>query len=233
MSVLNHELGSHDSRQVIRLYGSFQANGTSDPDLLRDGKTALFTGARTSAGLFTITFASGFPIPERLVYESASLSCAATLALKAQQAHIVRASYSQTARTVQIVVLMVGDVAGAGAGTVTCTTKANYADTDFMTIGDGLSVAKVYEFDTAGDGVTAGRVQVDISGATTAAEVAAILRTAILANQPALSVTDNADGTLTVTHNWPGHRGEHRDDGDRDARGPHGHRAVRRHRRWR
>lgn len=73
-----------------------------------------------------------------------------------------------------------------------------------MTIGDGLSVAKVYEFDTAGDGVTAGRVLVDISGATTAAEVAAILRTAILANQPALSVTDNADGTLTITHRWPG-----------------------------
>lgn len=83
---------------------------------------------------------------------------------------------------------------------VTCTTKANAADTDFFTI--TLSgVATVYEFDKAGDGVTTGRVQVDISTDTTAAEVAARLRTAILANQTTLSVTDNTDGTLTIVAN--------------------------------
>lgn len=88
-------------------------------------------------------------------------------------------------------------------GTITCTTKANYADTDYMTIGDGMVPAKRYEFDTAGDGDGDG-IAVNISGATTAADVAAILRTAILANHPSLDVTDNADGTLTVRHNWPG-----------------------------
>lgn len=92
----------------------------------------------------------------------------------------------------------------AATGLITCTTKANYADTDYMTIGDGMNPDVLYEFDTAGNGVTAGRVQVNISGATTAAQVAAILRTAILANQPGLSVVDNTDGTLSLTHNWPG-----------------------------
>jgi hypothetical protein len=89
-------------------------------------------------------------------------------------------------------------------GVITCTTKANYADTDYMTIGDGIAPAKLYEFDTAGDGVTAGRVQVNISSDTTAATVAARLKTAIEANQPALTVVDNLDGTLTVTHKLGG-----------------------------
>jgi phage tail sheath gpL-like len=48
------------------------------------------------------------------------------------------------------------------------------------------------------------RVQVNVSADVTAANVAARLRTAILANQPSLSVTDNGDGTLTVAHRWPG-----------------------------
>lgn len=81
---------------------------------------------------------------------------------------------------------------------LTCVTQANFADSDYFTLSiDGVSV--VYEFDKAGDGVTTGRVQVDISGETTAAECAAVLRTAILANQPTLTVTDNADGTLTIS----------------------------------
>ncbi len=80
---------------------------------------------------------------------------------------------------------------------VTCVTKANLADTDFITVGL-VTGTKVYEFDTAGNGVTAGRVQVNVSTDTTAAQVAARLRTALLANQAALEVTDNTDGTLTV-----------------------------------
>jgi acetylglutamate kinase len=80
---------------------------------------------------------------------------------------------------------------------ITCVIKANLVDTDFFTIAvDG--VTKVYEFDTVGNGVTVGRVQVNVSTDTTAAQVAARLRTAILANQSTLEVTDNTDGTLTV-----------------------------------
>jgi len=94
------------------------------------------------------------------------------------------------------------------SGTITCTTKANYAaaDADYMTIGDGMVVAKRYDFDV--DGAYAGsNIQVNISTDASAAEVAARLRTAILANQPALGIVDNADGTLTVTHNWAGSGG--------------------------
>lgn len=95
----------------------------------------------------------------------------------------------------------------AATATITCATAANTDDNDTVTIGDGLSAAKIYEFDKAGDGVTAGRVQVNISGDTTAAEVAARLRTAILANQPAFDVLDNGDGSLTLTHKIPGAHG--------------------------
>ena len=80
---------------------------------------------------------------------------------------------------------------------VTCATQANMTDGDTLTITD-KGVAVVYEFDKAGDGVVAGRVQVNISTDTTAATVAARLATAIAANQAALQVTDPADGTLII-----------------------------------
>jgi hypothetical protein len=78
------------------------------------------------------------------------------------------------------------------------------ADSDYITIGDGLSAPKLYEFDEAGDGVTEGRIAVSIAAATDAASVAAILATAIAANQPAIAVTDNLDGTLSLAHKIPG-----------------------------
>lgn len=81
--------------------------------------------------------------------------------------------------------------------TITCVVKSSMADTDFITLSYTGST-KVYEFDTAGNGVTTGRIQVNISADTTAAQVATRLRTAILANQTLLEVTDNSDGTLTV-----------------------------------
>jgi hypothetical protein len=82
---------------------------------------------------------------------------------------------------------------------VTCVAKASLAEGDYVTIAidDGLS--KVYEFDLAPNGVTSGRIVVDISADTTAIQVAARLRTAILANQATLTVTDNGNGTLTIT----------------------------------
>lgn len=60
----------------------------------------------------------------------------------------------------------------------------------------------VYELDVAGDGVVTGNTQVDVSGATTAADVAAIVATAIEAEQD-LEVTDHADGTLTIEDTSP------------------------------
>lgn len=98
-------------------------------------------------------------------------------------------------------------VLARATGTITCVAKASLVDGDYLTIGDGISPLKLYEFDLTPNGVTAGRIVVDVSTDTTAAQVAARLRTAILANQPSLSVTDNADGTLSITHNWPGSGG--------------------------
>jgi hypothetical protein len=80
---------------------------------------------------------------------------------------------------------------------LTLVTKANMVDGETLTIVAGTST-EVYEFDVNGTGVTSGNVQVDISGATTAADIAVILRVAILANQTALTVTDPANGTLIV-----------------------------------
>lgn len=95
--------------------------------------------------------------------------------------------------------------AAAATGLITCVSNANMADTDFITIGDGMNPAVVYEYDKAGDGVTGGRATWAVAGgAGGAADVAATLRTAILANQPGLSVTDNLDGTLSIAHKWPG-----------------------------
>lgn len=114
MAILQQELGSYDGRDMVRFYGSFQVNGTSDPDLIRDGKKNQITVVRSNTGLFTVTIGGEFPLPERLVYEAAHLSCAAALTAKAQTCHIVRGSYSQAARTFQIVCYTVGDVAGSG-----------------------------------------------------------------------------------------------------------------------
>ncbi len=91
----------------------------------------------------------------------------------------------------------------AATGLITCVTNANMADSDYLTIGDGLTPAKLYEYDKGADGVTSGRVQW-VAGASSAAQCAATLRTAILANQPAFTVTDNLDGTLTLANKWPG-----------------------------
>lgn len=86
----------------------------------------------------------------------------------------------------------------ASSWVITCLTKANFADTDYFGIAVDGAAAVLFEFDKAGDGVTAGRTRVNISGATTAADCAAILAPLIQAAFPYLKVTDNLDGTITV-----------------------------------
>lgn len=81
---------------------------------------------------------------------------------------------------------------------ITCLAKANLVDGDTVTIGVSPDGTKTYEFDVAGNGVAPGHVQVNVPSDTTAAQVAARLRAAIAANQPSLTLTDNADGTLDV-----------------------------------
>jgi hypothetical protein len=91
---------------------------------------------------------------------------------------------------------------GVGAtGTVTADTNTNMADGDKVVLSDGVRFV-TYEYDKAANGVTAGNVA--WTAGTTAATVATNLRTAIIANQPGLTVTDNLAGVLTITNNWPG-----------------------------
>lgn len=181
---------------------TFGASGA--PTLVDSGKGNFFTAvAKTATGRYTFTLST--PYPRKVIALVPTLSCVSVGGVL-QQVRYVEGSYSYTAGTFEVDVTAVTgtSIPAAATGLITCATKANLADTDYITIPDGINPATVYEFDTAGDGVTGGRVQVNVSSDTTAAQVAARLRTAILANQPALSVTDNADGTLTLAHRVPG-----------------------------
>lgn len=113
MGWLQKELGTFDGRDIVRYYGSFaltDASGT--PGVIRDGRRAHFTVTRISTGLFEVTVDSSVPcVPERLIYESANLSCAAVLAAKAQGCYVVVGSWTPSTRKFRIVTYTVGDVA--------------------------------------------------------------------------------------------------------------------------
>lgn len=111
MSMLEKDYGSYDGRQMVTFRGSFQTNGASAPSLVRDGKTALYTVTRVSAGLYEVTITEGFPLPERLVTEHVSISRAATVAGKAMEVYIVKDSWNQSTRKFRIVTIVAGDVA--------------------------------------------------------------------------------------------------------------------------
>lgn len=82
---------------------------------------------------------------------------------------------------------------------LTVATKANTVDGETFTVTlDGVDT--VYEFDKTGNGVRAGHTLVDISGGgvVTAAQVAAVVVTAMGTAQPSLTLTDNSNGTITI-----------------------------------
>lgn len=157
---------------------------------------------RNSAGNYTVQFNE--PYPAAMADVKVQLHRAGVTDVKVDVDYDA-ATYSNT--TGQLV-LFCSSNAGSGAafatGTITCATQANTDDNDNVTIGDGVQAPKVYEFDKAGDGVTAGRVQVDISADTTAETVALRLKTAIEANQPLFTVTTNGAGVVTLTHKIAG-----------------------------
>lgn len=84
-----------------------------------------------------------------------------------------------------------------GISRFSCVPTADIVDGEYVTVFDG-STTVLYEFDVAGNGVTGGRTQVNISTDTTAAEVATRLRAAIVATQTALTVNDHGDGELSL-----------------------------------
>ena len=82
---------------------------------------------------------------------------------------------------------------------ITALAKTDLADSDYFTLSDGWQLV-LYELDVTGDGGTAGRVIINVSGATTAADVAALIKTAIEANQPLFTLVDEGSGVLSGTH---------------------------------
>lgn len=90
-------------------------------------------------------------------------------------------------------------------GTITCVAKASLVDAETVTISDGTHV-KIFEFDVNGTGVGVGHVEVNVSAATSAADVAAILHAAINAITTGFTVTstDNLDGTLSLKNDANG-----------------------------
>lgn len=85
--------------------------------------------------------------------------------------------------------------------------KAALVDTDTLTLDDGINTPVVFEFDVAGDGVTAGRVQIDISGDTTDAEVAATTVAAINGASNLNLTASNVDEVITITNTVKGDHG--------------------------
>lgn len=93
-------------RGVVRLYGSFQINGTTTPDVIRDGKTKLIKSVvRNGVGDFTVTFEDTALLPSKLIAEFATLSTK-TAPTKMCQAYVVVDSYSRTTRSFKIVTIM-------------------------------------------------------------------------------------------------------------------------------
>lgn len=64
-------------------------------------------------------------------------------------------------------------------GSIICPAKADITDGDYVRIIDGVGHQVDFEWDVAGDGVTSGRIPVDISTYATAEDVSDVLLTAI------------------------------------------------------
>lgn len=70
------------------------------------------------------------------------------------------------------------------SGQIQAIVAANFVDGETFTLDDGTNPATIFEFDTVPDGVGGGNELVDISGDTTAADVAVTIRDAINAATP-------------------------------------------------
>jgi hypothetical protein len=97
----------------------------------------------------------------------------------------------------------------ASTATIQFIAQASMVDGETVTLRDGRnSIATVFEFDKTGNGVTAGRVAVDISTAVTADDCANAFRTACNAVGDTLRITCGTptSGLVTLTND---HKGSH------------------------
>ncbi len=100
--ILNREKGGYCLGSVVRLTGSFRIDSTNDPDVIRDGHSACISAVdRESAGLFTVTFDDGFPLPEKLVGWGVDLAQGVAPSQPCYAYYVVD-SYSQVTRSFQV-----------------------------------------------------------------------------------------------------------------------------------
>lgn len=119
-----------------------------------------------------------------------AVSDAGGLVVNVQPGRAVLPGYYLTPAVQQSLTLPDNGVAATGS--ITCVAKASLIDGETVTIG-----STVYEFDVDGLGVTGGNKPVDVSGATTAIEVAAILAASVYLADA--TTVDNLDGTISLT----------------------------------
>lgn len=125
---------------VLRIYGSFQINGTSNPDVIRDGNTNLIESVvRDSAGLFTVTLREGATLPARCVTEDAWPSPIGT-PVKVVTCGIVVGSYSQATRSFQVQTNIVASTAYSAYTDPAVGDPDDNSRVNFELVGSRLSV---------------------------------------------------------------------------------------------
>ena len=107
--------GAYSVGQVLVL-GGWQLNGASAPTVLRDGSKVSsaqkkFSVSRNSAGLYTVTFTSGYPLPA-LPFIDPKLEQAAAPSAPCK-IHYVKNSWSTTTRSFQVQIQTVGTTPAA------------------------------------------------------------------------------------------------------------------------
>lgn len=132
-----HQFSTYTLGELFFLIGSFRINGTSDPDNKRDGRSgAIATVARASAGKFTVTFADGFTLPEKLIVDPIVKLHQAANPTVWSRAHYIKDTYNYVTRSFQIQVLK----ATATADTADAASDADDDDTiSFFAVGSTTS----------------------------------------------------------------------------------------------
>ena len=107
--------GVYSPGQVM-VVGGFQLNGASAPTVFRDGTKVSsaqkkFSVSRVSAGLYTVTFTGGYPLPT-LPFIHPSLEQAAAPTADAY-AFLVKGSWSTSTRSFQVQLQTVGTTPAA------------------------------------------------------------------------------------------------------------------------
>ena len=108
---------------------------------------------------------------------------------------------------VQVLTNLSVPAAVKASGTITAIIKSSITDGQTFTLDDGLTTPIVFEFDTIPNGVSGGNTLVDVSGDTTAVQVATRMVTAINGVGALKLTASNGGGTLaavTITHDEEG-----------------------------